>query len=1125
MKAMIMAMKFKKVVAFVLSVLLCLSPSFPACAFGAEDFPSGDDLLVELEPIDGATGGQNSEVPEDSKQEPNALGSVDADDAISALNYSDRLSESVSPVVDFVYIDASVLTVGGTQLAAVGFSGCEIPPSSATLYYNVDGVKKEVRASTITVDAALFEIAIGQDAEWAKVVLEGILLEGGHPDVEGTYLLFEKSDALGFNVVSEELANGAEEEQAASEPGVIALGVDGNLSKSDTLESALEEAGAAQASSISQYLRLSNRSSSTTVVAIDPGHGGSDPGAVNDDQGLRESELTWKIAEYCRQWLQKNSGVQVFMTRAQGEYVTIRDRVDRSIAAGADLIVSIHINSGGGTGAEVWIPRSGGFNGSVHEDASKLADEVLLRLSELGLTDRGKRVRGYFESGNPDYSDSEGYYEDGTVADYYGIIRYARKANIPAVIVEHAFIDHSQDVQKLKSESFLRQAGEADAAAIASYFNSNKIVSLVLSKDEISIGQSLEMSVAASCDLSGYSFNYVWAYEGKWKEWDSTVKREGSMTSDTSWTFAPLKRGKYVLYLDVQSPDGVTTTLEREIWVDEDWSGATISAPDTVELGSSVTCSAELSDGGDVAYNYVWRYDSGWEEWSSTVKTSGSTTLDRSFSFKPTKAGAYDLYIDVVDGRGISKTLGPKRVAVEETFDCVGVDAPSSILVGESVVFSPCLSGNSSGLSYNYVWSYEGGWDSWSSTLKETGSYSREKSFSFKPDRKGTYHLYIDVRDSRGRVETFGSTVVVKSDYEVSGIKCPKEISLGETLCYSPCVEGNSTGFRYNYVWRYEGSWDTWDSTVKRTGVDTAETSFSFTPTKSGHYDLFIDVVDSKGTKTTMSASVQVATAWSFTSIDAPSAVAAGQEVVITPKVEPAGQELRYNYVWCYEETWDDWSSTVRETGTTTNEAQGTFVPRRSGRYVVYVDVSDSFGNVKTLSTSVQVRGNSIMGTSLVDVSQMGSYYRSKGKTYPELYASKGAATIDDYCRIVQEEADAEGVRSDILFAQAMKETGWLQFSGSVKVDQCNFGGLGAISATAQGAVFPDVRTGVRAQAQHLKAYASIDSLNNVCVDPRFHLVERGIAPCVEDLNGRWAVPGTDYGQGIMTIVREMAAF
>ena len=139
------------------------------------------------------------------------------------------------------------------------------------------------------------------------------------------------------------------------------------------------------------------------------------------------------------------------------------------------------------------------------------------------------------------------------------------------------------------------------------------------------------------------------------------------------------------------------------------------------------------------------------------------------------------------------------------------------------------------------------------------------------------------------------------------------------------------------------------------------------------------------------------------------------------------------------------------------------------------------------------------------------------------MYTNYGAPTLQDFCTIVQEEAKAEGVRAEVVFAQAMKETGWLRFGGAVKVEQCNFCGLGAVnSAPGNAASFKDVRTGIRAQVQHLKAYASTDPLAQACVDPRFDLVKRGCALLLEDLNGKWAVPGDGYGESIAKMIDTM---
>ena len=138
---------------------------------------------------------------------------------------------------------------------------------------------------------------------------------------------------------------------------------------------------------------------------------------------------------------------------------------------------------------------------------------------------------------------------------------------------------------------------------------------------------------------------------------------------------------------------------------------------------------------------------------------------------------------------------------------------------------------------------------------------------------------------------------------------------------------------------------------------------------------------------------------------------------------------------------------------------------------------------------------------------------------YPsDVYAGKGAATINDFVRIMFEEAEAEGVRPDVVFSQTMLETAWLKFGGDVHVEQCNFAGIGATGGGVPGHTFADVREGLRAQVQHLKAYASTDDLVNECVDPRFHLVQpRGVAPTLGGLSRRWAT-GSDYGNGFKAI-------
>ena len=169
-----------------------------------------------------------------------------------------------------------------------------------------------------------------------------------------------------------------------------------------------------------------------------------------------------------------------------------------------------------------------------------------------------------------------------------------------------------------------------------------------------------------------------------------------------------------------------------------------------------------------------------------------------------------------------------------------------------------------------------------------------------------------------------------------------------------------------------------------------------------------------------------------------------------------------------------------------------------------------------------------IMGASFVRYNQMAGYYLSKVGmgVYPsDIYKDKGAGTINEFCKTLIAEASYEGVRPEVLFAQVMVETGWLRFGGSVSADQCNFGGLGSTGNGVAGASFDSVGIGLRAQTQHLKAYASTDPLLGDCVDPRFSMVKRGSAKYLTQLNGKWAVPGEGYGEHIALIARELSCY
>ena len=199
------------------------------------------------------------------------------------------------------------------------------------------------------------------------------------------------------------------------------------------------------------------------TIALDPGHGGSDPGASAN--GLVEKDLTLAVGLALKAELETYQGVRVHMTREDdsrpSENISqdLSARVASSVAAGASALVSLHFNSGtaGSNGAEVWYPNASSYNYSTHTQGAALATAIQNQLTSLGLTDRGIKTRD-----NPYYD-----YPDGSTGDYYAISRHARLSNLTGIIVEHAFLTSASDAARLREPGFVQSLAMADAAGIA----------------------------------------------------------------------------------------------------------------------------------------------------------------------------------------------------------------------------------------------------------------------------------------------------------------------------------------------------------------------------------------------------------------------------------------------------------------------------------------------------------------------------------------------------------------------------------------------------------------------------------------------------------------------------------
>ena len=207
------------------------------------------------------------------------------------------------------------------------------------------------------------------------------------------------------------------------------------------------------------------------VVVLDPGHDSYHTGASYSN--LSEQNLTVKIANYCKAELEKY-GVGVYLTHAStscpngggsnsADNGCLAVRANYAKNIGANALISIHLNAGPGKGAAVF-QQNANYGGLTYTTSSKLANDIEGQLLSLGLSKYGSGaiVRN---------SENGTIYPDGSLADYYGLLRRAKLNGTPAVIVEHCFLSNPDDRNKyLMSEDGLRSLGVADANGILQAF-------------------------------------------------------------------------------------------------------------------------------------------------------------------------------------------------------------------------------------------------------------------------------------------------------------------------------------------------------------------------------------------------------------------------------------------------------------------------------------------------------------------------------------------------------------------------------------------------------------------------------------------------------------------------------
>lgn len=1029
--------------------------------------------------------------------------------AESASNEEDaaEVSPTAVPVstVEFVYIDQSIVSIGENQYIAIGLTGIDGPVSSATLeLVNTKQEQSAVDAGNIVDGSMLFTIAYTDDSQadaYTITRLTYVLDDSGEKCVVDFSDDSNEANDYTYEVATADLVDTLD--ASGTEDGVTAMTIDdeGGLHAADSVEAAIESADAAGVTESAENATAPSvaasraRSAVTStredylIVAIDPGHGGVDTGAIGN--GLQEKNVNWGIAQSFKRELDSYTGVTAYLTRSENECPSLQDRADRAATVGADVFVSVHCNSatGGVRGAEVWAPNSSSYYSDAHKVGSELGNKVLAQLSKLGLSNRGVKFRDYGEGVN-----GSNLYPDGSMADYYGVIRNSRKHGIPAIIIEHAFISTASDASILASKQ--SQMGVGDATAVAQQYNLGKDsaarsqASVAVTSHVTNLGwedtvydhkvsgttgknfnlEAFKVNLLNSAASSG-GIQYRANVGGSWQGWVSNGGQAGTTGQNKAVQAVQLQltggaASKYDVYYRVHVANiGWLGWAKNGASAGTSGYGYGVQAIEIVLVNKGGAAPGSTSDvfrdkknePTSVTYRAHVR-NIGWQGWTSgTAGTTGKALPIEALQINVQNAKisgglsvqAHVMNIGWMDAVGAGKTAGTTGRALQ-------VEAVRIKLTGE--------------LANQYDIYYRThvaniGWLGWAKNGASAGS----QGYAY-----GVEAIEIKLVAKNGKAP--GSTNDV---FRTKYITYQAHVS---NIGWQSTVNDGATG----------------GTTGRNLPMEALKVSLG-----SG--------VGSGGVQVRAHVSNVGWQGWTTGTAGTTGRALPIEAVQIKLTGDAAKKYDIYYRVHSADYGWLGWAKN--------GESAGTQGYAKSAQAIQIKLVAK--GGKAPGSTTGAFKNNidqPIMGASQVTKAQMVKQYK-KYATYPSgTYAAKGADSIDKFVDIVISEANAEGVRPDVVFAQAMHETNWLRFGGDVKAEQCNFAGIGATGNGAAGATFKDVRTGIRAQVQHLKAYASTTSLKNAVVDPRFSYVKRGSATTILALGGKWAT-GSSYGEAIINYI------
>ena len=1046
-------------------------------------------------------------------------------------------------LLNYLYVESESISAPGVQHFMVGIGDGTYPVSSAalTLTNLYTGNELCVPSADISDDTVLFEQPFDDATEKSIYQVTGLTYE-----INGKQYTIQL-DEIGIRSyfgVNEVVSLGNEEIDASDIQADIVT-VDGmNVTTTvDQIGEALADAeGVPQG--ISTFSLAPMKAKGNVTVVLDPGHDSTHAGASGN--GFREETLNLKIALYCKEELETYDGVTVYMTRsteacpAPGT-TSVQDnakRVEYARNVGADAYVSIHLNSSTtntANGACVFYPNAN-YNAAVGSAGKSLASVIQAKLVALGLKNNGIQIRN---------SGDGTKYPNGSLADYYGVIKNSKLYGFPGIIIEHAFLSNASDAANyLSSEDKLKKLGIADATGIAEYFGLEKgsangkvgisdknykngtfkmsikglesglklkfKVYPVNSPNQMILYNATEQagvySAVADIKYHGYvSGDYLVAAmsedsQGKLKLIaKTTFTFEEPEFKKVSVTCKPVNSTakKYAITADNLAD---AQSVSMQIWHESDKAGTIGTYPATLQ-GDKYVLNYAITKVKRSGKYYVYVY----------AKTAFNTTKcvkKTKFTVPPANTGAVKL-TEQNEKKG-TFTLDVSGVSAQTAIKSVSVD----------------------------VWSKSDKSDLRTYTAKKTGNvYRVNGNIKYHQNNYGSYKACVRVVTKNG-IETIGKNKGFKIKKPVAIVKAKLDKSKKTATVSASNVAASGGVGGVKFVVTVSGDKTKYTYQAKKSGskykavIDNSEIA------KAGTYKVAVYSCGVASNKYTICGetkyTIEPATIGSVTVSNKKTSQGTFQANLKGLKA-PGGIAQVQFVVWMNNDKSDKVTYTAKKSGkdyiAQVNIAD---LGGKSGTYKARVVVI-SKGGIRTtgsvvkisMNDAVSVNGYSIMGDTTVTVDEMMAYY-NKYATFPAYYASTDVKTLKKFCQTYIEECAAEGVRAEVAFVQAMKETGFLRYGGDVRITQFNFAGLGAVGGGASGASFPSVRIGIRAQVQHLKAYACTEPLSNPCVDGRFQYVTRGCAPVVEWLGIKenpqgkgWATdPG--YGYNIVERIKEM---